>query len=125
MLGNKEDPLDELIFIILSNKSREQIYFGTFDALKRRFATWDEAAEAPVAEIAETIRFGGLADKKSRAIKLLLEAIVTEIGRADLSSLHELDDASAEAFLRGLPGVGSKTARCVLSVVLQRCGRAE
>lgn len=119
-LGNKEDPLDELIFIVLSNKSREEIYFATFEALKERFPSWDDAVDTPVEEIAETIKFGGLADKKARTIKSLLAAIVAKVGEADLSFLGELDDGSAEAFLRGLPGVGPKTARCVLSYSLNR-----
>lgn len=119
-LGNKEDPLDELIFIILSNKSRQEIYFATFAALKERFPSWDEAANAPLEDIADTIRFGGLADKKARSIKLLLSAIVAEVGKADLSFLHDLDDEAVESFLRTLPGVGPKTARCVLSYSLDR-----
>lgn len=119
-LGNKHDPLDELIFIVLSSKTREEIYFATFDALKRQFPSWDEAANASTEEIAETIRFGGLADKKARAIKLLLTAVISEVGKVDLSFLRDLDDESAETFLCRLPGVGPKTARCVLSYSLDR-----
>src|SRR3990172_6550577 len=37
---NKDDPLDELIFIILSGKTSEESYLRTFDALKSRFPTW-------------------------------------------------------------------------------------
>lgn len=32
-LGNPEDPLDELIFIILSRKTREEAYQGAYQAL--------------------------------------------------------------------------------------------
>lgn len=119
-LGNKEDPLDELIFIILSNKSREEVYFATFEALKGRFLDWSQALDASTEEIAETIRFGGLAGKKALVIKQLLNAIVSEVGKTDLSFLRGLDDQAAEAFLRRLPGVGPKTARCVLSYSLDR-----
>jgi len=119
-LGNKEDPLDELIFIILSGVTREAIYLATFDAMRARYATWDDAARAAPEEIEEIIRFGGLAGKKSRSIARLLAAVVAEVGHADLSLLREMDDAMAETFLRRLPGVGPKTARCVLSYSLGR-----
>lgn len=119
-LDNKEDPLDELIFIILSGKTREPIYRATFDALTRRFPTWDDAAKVGRAELEKTIHFGGLAEKKAASIERLLMAIVSEIGRADLSFLYGQDDASAETFLRRLPGVGPKTARCVLAYSLGR-----
>jgi len=119
-LGNKEDPLDELIFIILSGVTREAIYLATFDALRARFTTWDDAARAAPEEIEEAIRSGGLAGKKSRSIARLLAAVVAEVGHADLSFLRELDDAAIEIFLRRLPGVGPKTARCVLSYSLGR-----
>lgn len=119
-LGNKKDPLDELIFIILSNKSREEAYFASFAALKERFPSWSEVAKATIEEIEETIRFGGLAGKKARAIKQLLNDIEEETGKVDLSFLRKLNDESAEAFLRKLVGVGPKTARCVLSYSLDR-----
>ncbi len=119
-MGNKEEPLDELIFIILSNKSREDIYLATFEALKKQFPNWDNAVDVSTEEIAKTIRFGGLAEKKARTIKSLLAAIVAKVGEADLSFLRNEGDASAESFLRELPGVGPKTARCVLSYSLGR-----
>ena len=45
-LGNKDDPLDEPIFIILSGRTQESTYTATFEALRRRFSSWDEAARA-------------------------------------------------------------------------------
>lgn len=119
-LGNKEDPLDELIFIILSAKTREEVYFSTFERLRRRFASWEDAARAEPEEIEALISPGGLARKKSRSISLLLRTLVAEAGHADLSLLRDMDDDSAEAFLRRLPGVGPKTARCVLAYSLGR-----
>jgi hypothetical protein len=104
-LGNKEDPLDELIFIVLSNKSREEIYFATFDALKVRFPSWDEAANATPEEIAEPIKFGGLADKKARTIKLLLSTIVaSDLIPSPRDSLHIQVDYLFDALGLGRSG---------------------
>ena len=36
-LGNKPDPTDELVYIILARKTRESAYQQTFEILKRRF----------------------------------------------------------------------------------------
>lgn len=119
-LGNQDDPLDELVFIILSGKTQEVTYMATFAALRARYPTWGEAAEATADEIAGVIRFGGLAEKKAAAIARLLTAVVDRVGRADLSFLHGLSDADAERFLCSLPGVGPKTARCVLLYSLDR-----
>jgi hypothetical protein len=41
-LGNKADLTDELVYIILSRKTRESAYKKGFKALKERFRTWDE-----------------------------------------------------------------------------------
>ena len=119
-LGNKDDPLDELIFIILSGRTQESTYTATFEALRRRFSSWDEAARAGEAEMRQVIQCGGLAGKKARAIARLLATIRERVGCADLAFLRDLDDASAEAFLCSLPGVGPKTARCVLAYSLGR-----
>jgi endonuclease III len=119
-LGNKEDPLDELIFIILSGKTSEPVYEATYEAMKARFPSWDDAARVTSDEIRETIRFGGLAPKKSVAIARILSAVTQRIGCADLSFLRGVDDVAAEAFLCSLPGVGLKTARCILSYSLHR-----
>lgn len=119
-LGNKEDPLDELIFIILSGKTAEATYQSTFGALKAQYPDWNIAARASVCEIEGTIRFGGLAGKKAAAISRLLRAVVDRVGQTDLTFLEDLGDAGAESFLRSLPGVGPKTARCVLAYSLGR-----
>lgn len=46
-LGNKSDPTDELVYIILSRKTPEKAYQESFDALKARFPRWDDLLDAP------------------------------------------------------------------------------
>jgi hypothetical protein len=41
-LGNKPDPTDELVYIILARHTREGAYQQAFDLLKRRFPRWDD-----------------------------------------------------------------------------------
>jgi len=123
-LGNKDDPLDELIFIILSAKTQESTYTAAFDALKARFSSWDDASHASSEEIEAVIRFAGLSIKKSRALAGLLSAVVSRVASADLTFLRGEDDLAAYRFLRDLPGVGPKSARCVLSYSLGRAAFA-
>jgi endonuclease-3 len=103
-------PVDELVLTVLSQNTNDRNRDVAYTRLRERFSSWPEVREAPLEEIEEAIRPGGLAPTKSVRIKRILEAI----GDDDLSRLaHEpLDRARAE--LCALPGVGRKTAACVL-----------
>ncbi len=114
-LGNKDDPLDELFFIILSGATTEATYSKTFDALRERFPTWNDVANARQEEIEVVLQPAGLSKKKASAIKAVLAALAANNGSLDLSFLNNQTDEDAYDFLRTLPGVGPKTARCVLA----------
>lgn len=113
-------PLDELIFTVLSQNTADVNTERTFAALKRRFPRWEQVRDADVAEIEAAIALGGLGHTKAPRIKRILAALSTEGGVPDLGVLQALDDAAAERFLTGLPGVGPKTAACVLLFALGR-----
>jgi endonuclease-3 len=57
---------------------------------------------------------GGLAEVKAARVKLVLREILDRRGNLDLAFLRRLSLEDAKAWLRGLPGVGPKTAACVL-----------
>ena len=82
--------------------------------LEHRFASWAEVAEAPVEEVADAIRSGGIANIKARRIKDILREVEEREGDFDLSRLERLRDSEVDTYLRSLPGVGPKTAACVL-----------
>jgi endonuclease-3 len=109
-----QDPLSSLIATVLSQNTSDVNSHRAFAALVNRFGRWEAVASADVNELAGTIRAGGLADIKARRIKQILHRIQEERGRHDLSFLNELCLAEAKAWLRQLPGVGPKTASCVL-----------
>lgn len=85
-----------------------------FASLKERFAGWEEVARAPVRRVANAIRSGGLADQKAPRIRAILREIERREGEMSLARLDDLDDDEVEEYLRSLPGVGPKTAACVL-----------
>ena len=91
-----------------------------FEGLKGRFATWDQVLAAPVEEVADAIRSGGIAEVKARRIQAILRAIEEREGSLELGRLNELPDEEVEEYLDSLPGVGPKTVACVLLFSMQR-----
>jgi endonuclease-3 len=107
-------PLDELVLTVLSQNTNDRNRDVAYTRLRARFPDWDSVARAPVEEIEEAIRPGGISKVKSRRIKSMLGAIAEESGTLDLETLATARRDDAIAFLERLPGVGRKTAACVL-----------
>ena len=113
-------PLDELVLTILSQHTSDVNRDRAYASLRRRFPRWDDVLRAAPSDVEEAIRVGGLARTKSGVIQAVLRTVQGERGRLDLSFLDHLPVSDAKAYLRGLKGVGEKTACCVL---LFACGR--
>jgi endonuclease III len=120
VLGNKGDPLDEAIYIILSFQTDLDRFRLVWDELRAAFPTWESLAQAPQRRVVDTLRVGGLQKQKARAIKKLLEVTKRQTGTYSLDVLRKMDDADAERFLTNLPGLSWKGARCVLLYSLGR-----
>lgn len=106
--------LDELIATILSQNTSDSNSHAAFEVLRRRFDDWDAVRRAPAARIARAIRRAGLSNQKAPRIKAILQRIYNERGELSLEFLRSLRAPQAVEYLRGLPGVGPKTAACVL-----------
>jgi endonuclease-3 len=120
VLSPRYPPLDELVFTVLSQNTADVNTERSFAALKARFRRWEEARDADAAQIEAAIALGGLAHTKAPRIKRILEALSERTGRPDLGELSGMSDAEAQGYLTGLPGVGPKTAACVLLFSLGR-----
>jgi endonuclease-3 len=76
---------------------------------------WVDVRDAPVQAIEEAIRPGGISKVKSARIAQILAALPTdEVGAPTLDALPAMPVVEARALLTALPGVGRKTAACVL-----------
>ena len=106
--------IDEVVATVLSQHTSDLNSGRAFAQLKAKFPDWGQVLDAPAGQVADAIRSGGIADQKARRIKQILAAIHDREGRIDLSRLNDLDDAAVEEYLASLPGVGPKTAACVL-----------
>ena len=107
-------PLDEVVATVLSQHTSDVNAERAFASLKRRFPSWEEVLDAPTEEVAAAIRSGGIANQKAARIQRILAEIERREGRVDLDRLNRVGDDEVEAYLTSLPGVGPKTAACVL-----------
>ncbi|MDD5701921.1 MAG: endonuclease III [Dehalococcoidales bacterium] len=112
------DPLAELVLTILSQNTSDINSRPAFAALKQAFNNWDDMADADVDTIEGIIRGGGLGWIKARRIKESLREIKRQRGDLDLGFLAEIPFPEARGWLKRLPGVGNKTANCVLLFAL-------
>lgn len=114
-------PIAELILTVLSQSTNDRNRDVAYFAMRERFPTWEAARDAPVDELEQAIRPGGISRIKSARIKAILQAItVTSPPGAGLSLdwLSSLSVPEAQDYLCALPGVGRKTAACVLLFAL-------
>ncbi len=114
------DPISVLIGTILSQNTSDVNSRRAFDRLIHAFGTWERVAEAGIDEIAEAIRGGGLSRIKAARIKAILERMLKSQGSLDLGFLAHRPSSEARGWLEKLPGVGPKTAACVLLFSLGR-----
>jgi len=114
LMAPHEQPLDELILTVLSQSTNDRNRDVAYERLRERFGSWEEVMRAPVAEVEEAIRPGGISKVKSERIQAILRAIDAHPRGLDLSWLRDVPVPEAQAHLTSLPGVGRKTAACVL-----------
>jgi endonuclease III len=134
------DPTSELILTILSANSADINAEKAFDAMSRHWPSadadgvddkvyrpgwggigigratpdWSAVADAPIDELIDVIRPGGLAPTKAPRIQATLRRIREERGDYSLEFLGAMTPADALAWLTAIPGVGRKTASVVL-----------
>ena len=119
-LGNKRHPVSELVFIILSARTRRSEHEAAYRRLRHHFVTWDRVRDVPVDELQHAIRKAGLSRIKAHQIKALLRQLTNDFGTLSGHALRTMQTPLLEQYLLSLPGVGLKTARCVMLYSLDR-----
>ncbi|HYN36967.1 MAG TPA: endonuclease III [Actinomycetota bacterium] len=105
---------------VLSQHTSDINSTRAFAGLRKRFSSWEEILDAPVEEVADSIRSGGIAQVKAERIKRILNEVEEREGTLDLARLSSLSDMEVNEYLCSLPGVGPKTAACVLLFSMRR-----
>lgn len=118
--GNPQNPLDDLIYIILSTRTRDSSFGDTFKTLKKRFPSWNGIFPKHRRAVERILIPGGLGQLKTRQLIAIITELRSRFGSATLAPLAKMTTSEAEGFLTSLPGVGPKIAKCVLMYTLRR-----
>ena len=133
------DPTSELVMTILTQNSADINAEHAFEELRRHYPSdrpaerhvpgpgwggvgmpagippdWSQIDNAPLEELVEVIRPGGLPNQKAKGIKAALRAIHEARGDYSLEFLGDMTALEARTWLTGIKGVGVKTASVVL-----------
>jgi endonuclease III len=103
--------VEELILTVLSQSTNDRNRDVAYGRVRARFPSWEEVRDVPAAEVEAAIQPGGLHRQKAVRIQQILRALPDP---PDLAFLSDLPVAEARDYLTALPGVGRKTAACVL-----------
>jgi endonuclease III len=111
-------PIAELVLTVLSQSTNDRNRDVAYLRLRSRMPTWEEVRDAPVEEVEEAIRPGGISRVKSVRIQQILRAMSADPRdpphELSLDWLPRAEVAAGRDYLTALPGVGRKTAACVL-----------
>ncbi len=114
------DPIAELVLTLLSQNTSDSNSGRAFIRLLNDFPDWPSVLDADVKAIERAIQPGGLAPTKAPRLQAILREVYARRRSFDLTFLRDLPLEEARAWLRSLPGVGPKTAACVLLFALGR-----
>src|SRR6185503_11196673 len=103
-------PLEELVGTILSQHTSDINSERAYASLTKAFGSWEDVRDAPLDDLIEAIRSGGLAVVKAQRIQAVLRALTDDDGQVRLPDLRHMDRQRAVGLLTSLPGVGRKTA---------------
>lgn len=103
-LGN---PDDSLLATIFSARTTDAQVLKMFPSFRKKFPSWKKLAAADVADIAKSINTIGLYRNKAKSVKALAQKLLKDYSGKVPRTMEELVT---------LPGVGRKTASCILAV---------
>lgn len=113
------DPLTQLIYSILSARTKTPVSHQVMRELERRFnaapGNWEPVRDASVAEIERTISIVTFPEQKAPQLKATLEGITARYGSLTLDFLAKYRTDKIRAWLEQFPGVGPKTSAAVVN----------
>jgi endonuclease-3 len=109
-----EEPLDGLIFTILSQNTNDKNRDAAFAKLKSNWNDWESVANLNPEELADAIRVAGLSSIKSERIIFILKKVKHDFEEYSLFALKNKEIDYVREYLRKLPGVGPKTISCLM-----------
>lgn len=113
-------PIDELVLTILSQNTSDTNRDRAWERLRGRFTDWAAVEAAPLADVEEALRPGGLHRVKAIRIRETLARVRERYGSYDLGHLANLPVEEARQELSAIKGIGAKSANCILLFSLAR-----
>ena len=110
----RREPMHELISTLLSHRTTEAQEARAYDAMMKKFGSYDAIRVAPPGDVAASIEGVNWPEVKASNIQKVLNRIQQERGELSIAFLDELSTDDAMKWLLDLPGVGLKTATLVL-----------
>jgi endonuclease III len=112
--GNYTNPMDELLYIVLTRKTPLDHAKIVFRKFRKQFRPWKRLLSVDRDEVKGVIWPLGLAELRTNQILHIANKIEADFGRVSLAPLTKMSMNEARFYLLSLPGVGEKSARCVL-----------
>lgn len=119
-LGNPIDPVDDLVYIILSNKTSPSQARKVYEDIKSRYPSWQDLLNSTENDLYKLVEPAGLANKKTRYIKGSIKQIKQEYEDINLNELSNQPNEEIHDFLTSLPGVSDKVAKCILIFTMDK-----
>jgi len=109
------DPMPQLVFAMLSKRTRDEIAGRVFERLRWRYPTWQRFLNAPPEDIARLI--WPVTDWREKLVEIrrMLTRVKEERGSLDLSFLAGWRVEQAIDWLRRFDGVGPEVAAVVMN----------
>jgi endonuclease III len=126
-LGNPEDPLDDLIYLMLTRRGQIRQAQQLFESLRQRIINgghkkpdWSSFLDQGVEAMARCFTPPGMGRTRAREMHAALTIIREGFGQLSLDRLQRWSNTRCIAFLCSLPGVSLTTAACVMLYTLGR-----
>lgn len=113
-LGNFKDPVKEIFYIVLSAKTSEVQYRRVHRLLIRKYPTLLALSRARPSSVIRCVSECGLANKRGRQVRKIARKLVSNLGTRPSKALKSMEPEEVYRFLTGLPGVGPKSALCIM-----------
>lgn len=118
------DPLKQLIYSMLSSRTKTETSHEVLRALERRFPRWEQLRDARIGEVIKIIAPVTFPEKKAPALQKALHRITRQNnGKLSLDFLHGHSVERIRRWLETFNGVGAKTSASVVNFSTIR-GRA-
>lgn len=113
-LGNVSDPLEELIYLTITQRTRISTAMRIYRELKSEFPDLNHILTASENDLRRIVSTGGRGNLRVRAIKEILAYVKEKNGKLSLEFLRDFSEDRAQEYLLQIPWVGEKIAKCVM-----------